>query len=35
MDEYGLHRAVTYSDLRERAKQVAMLIGFEVIEDDE
>ncbi len=34
MDRYGLHRAVTYGDLRERIKDVALLIGFDVVEED-
>ena len=33
-DEYGIHRAGTLGDLRERIKDLATLIGFEVIEED-
>ncbi len=33
-DEYGIHRAGTLGDLRERVKDLATLIGFKVIEED-
>jgi len=33
-DEYGIHRAGTLGDLRERIKDLAALIGFEVMEED-
>jgi hypothetical protein len=33
-DEYGIHRAGTLGDLRERIKDFATLIGFEVMEED-
>ena len=33
-DKYGIHRAATFGDLRERIKDLATLIGFEVIEED-
>jgi len=33
-DEYGIHRAGTLGDLRQRIKDVATLIGFEVMEED-
>jgi hypothetical protein len=33
-DAYGIHRAVTFSDLRQQIKDLAVLIGFEVIEED-
>jgi hypothetical protein len=33
-DEYGIHRAGTLGDLRERIKDLATLIGFEVLEED-
>jgi hypothetical protein len=33
-DEYGIHRAGTLGDLRERVKDFATLIGFEVMEED-
>jgi len=34
MDRYGLHRAVTYGDLRESIRDLATLIGFQVVEED-
>jgi len=33
-DEYGIHRAGTLGDLRETIKDLATLIGFEVMEED-
>ena len=33
-DEYGIHRAGTLGDLRETIKDLAILIGYEVIEED-
>ena len=33
-DEYGIHRAGTLGDIRERIKALATLIGFEVMEED-
>jgi len=33
-DEYGIHRTGTLGDLRERIKDLATLIGFEVMEED-
>ena len=33
-DEYGIHRAATFGDLREKIKDSASLIGFDVIEED-
>ena len=33
-DEYGIHRAGTLGDLRETIKDLAVLIGYEVIEED-
>jgi hypothetical protein len=33
-DKYGLHRAVTFGDLREQIKDLATLIGFEVMDED-
>jgi len=33
-DEYGIHRTATYGDLREKVKDFATLIGFDVIEED-
>jgi hypothetical protein len=34
-DEYGIHRAATFGDLRERIRDLATLIGFEVMEEDQ
>lgn len=33
-DEYGIHRAATLGDLRQEIKDIATLIGFDVIETD-
>ena len=33
-DEYGIHRAGTLGDLRQKIKDLATLIGFEVMEED-
>jgi hypothetical protein len=33
-DTYGIHRAATFGDLRQQIKDLAVLIGFEVIEED-
>jgi len=33
-DEYGIHRAGTLGDLREKIEDLATLIGFEVMEED-
>jgi hypothetical protein len=33
-DEYGIHRAGTLGDLREMIKDLAILIGYDVIEED-
>ena len=33
-DEYGIHRAGTLGNLREKIKDLATLIGFEVVEED-
>lgn len=33
-DEYGIHRNATLGDLREKIKDFAVLIGFEVMEED-
>jgi len=33
-DAYGIHRAATLGDLRERIKNLAVLLGFEVMEED-
>jgi len=33
-DEYGIHRTATLGDLREKIKDLAILIGFDVMETD-
>ena len=33
-DEYGIHRTATLGDLRERIKDLSILIGFDVMETD-
>jgi hypothetical protein len=33
-DEYGIHRAATFGDLREKVRDLGDLIGFDVIEED-
>jgi hypothetical protein len=33
-DAYGIHRAATLGDLREKIKNLAVLLGFNVIEED-
>jgi len=33
-DEYGIHRAATFGDLRQDIKDLAILIGYEVVEED-
>jgi len=33
-DEYGIHRNATLGDLREKIKDLAVLIGFDVMEED-
>ena len=33
-DEYGIHRAGTLGDLRERIEDFATLIGYKVMEED-
>lgn len=33
-DEYGIHRAVTLGDLRQEIKDIATLLGYDVIETD-
>ncbi len=33
-DAYGIHRAATLGDLREQIKNLAILIGFDVMEED-
>jgi hypothetical protein len=33
-DKYGVHRVATFGDFRERLRDVATFLGFEVIEED-
>jgi len=33
-DKYGVHRCATFGDFRDRIKDVATFIGFNVIEED-
>lgn len=33
-EKYGMHRIATFGDYRERIKDIAGLIGFDVIEED-
>ena len=33
-DKYGVHRCATFGDYRDRLKDVATLIGFNVVEED-
>ena len=33
-EKYGMHRVATFGDFRERLKDIAALIGFNVIEED-
>lgn len=33
-DKYGVHRCATFGDWRERIKDIAGMIGYEVIEED-
>jgi hypothetical protein len=33
-DKYGVHRCATFGDFRERLKDLAVLIGYEPIEED-
>jgi hypothetical protein len=33
-DKYGVHRCATFGDFRERLKDLAGLVGFNVIEED-
>ena len=33
-EKYGMHRIATFGDFRERIKDIAALIGFNVIEED-
>ena len=33
-DKYGMHRCATFGDFRERLKDVATFLGFEVVQED-
>ena len=33
-DKYGMHRIATFGDFRDRIKDIATFIGFNVIEED-
>jgi hypothetical protein len=33
-EKYGMHRVATFGDFRERIKDIAVLLGFTVIEED-
>jgi hypothetical protein len=33
-DAYGIYRAATFGDLRQQIKDLVVLIGFKVIEED-
>jgi hypothetical protein len=33
-DIYGVHRVATFGDFRERLKDLAVFLGFKVIEED-
>jgi hypothetical protein len=33
-DKYGVHRVATFGDFRDRLKDAATFLGFEVIEED-
>ena len=33
-DKYGVHRCATFGDFRERFKDIASFIDFDVIEED-
>jgi hypothetical protein len=33
-DVYGVHKTATFGDYRERLKDFATMIGFDVIEED-
>jgi hypothetical protein len=33
-DKYGVHRCATFGDLRERLKDLAVLLGFAAVEED-
>ena len=33
-EKYGMHRCATFGDFRERIKDIAVFLGFKVIEED-
>ncbi len=33
-DKYGVHKCATFGDFRERLKDLAGFLGFEVVEED-
>ena len=33
-DKYGVHRCATFGDWRDRIKDLATFIGFQVVEED-
>ncbi len=33
-DQYGVHRCATFGDYRERLRDLAVFIGFRLIEED-
>jgi hypothetical protein len=33
-DKYGVHRCATFGDFRERIRDAATFLGFDVIEED-
>jgi len=33
-DRYGVHRCATFGDLRERIKDLAILLGYTLVEED-
>lgn len=33
-DKYGVHKVATFGDFRDRIKDLAAFIGYEVIEED-
>jgi hypothetical protein len=33
-DKYGVHRVATFGDFRERLKDLAAFLGYDVVEED-
>ncbi|MBN1853229.1 MAG: hypothetical protein JW829_10915 [Pirellulales bacterium] len=33
-DKYGVHRCATFGDYRDRIKDIATLLGYQLIEED-